>query len=70
MSDIKKKIDNVMYNTIFDFMVYDRREDEELYYGIIQKEIIDGNITIEEITTMFKKNMEIYMDSYKRVTNK
>lgn len=65
MSDIKKNIEDCIHDTVFDFLVYERRGDDILPYGKIQKEIIDGNISIDEIVSIFKKNMETYMNLYK-----
>ena len=37
------------------FLYYDRREDEELETGMIEKAVVQGDITVDEITDHFKK---------------
>ncbi len=40
-----------------DFLYYDRKEDEELPRGEIQKAVKDGIITIEEMSNAFKQHL-------------
>ena len=51
-------IEAVASDLMSDFMYYDRKEDEDLPVGAIEKAIEDGEITIEEILDIFKKQLE------------
>lgn len=54
---IKELILATIDDSISDFLYYDRKNDEELPRGAIQKAIADGGITIEEIIEQFKTSI-------------
>ena len=55
--DKKELILDTISDIIAKFLWYDRKEDEELPRGEIEKAIKDGLITIEEICEKFKKEL-------------
>jgi hypothetical protein len=58
MSDLTiKNIDYNIKDLIFDFLFYDRKEDEDLPLGAIEKAIEDGNFTSEDIVNLFRKHL-------------
>jgi len=50
---IKKEIENTIKDLVADFLYYDRKEDEDLPKGEIEKAIGSGVISIAEIITIF-----------------
>lgn len=42
---------------VSDLMYYDRKEDEDLPVGTIEELIQDGQITVEEIVSVFSKEL-------------
>ena len=54
MSETKDLILHAAFEAGTNFILYDRTEDETLPSGVIQEEIKKGNITIEEIASVFK----------------
>ena len=42
---------------VSDLLYYDRKEDEELPIGVIEKAVKDGDITVEQITETFKSKL-------------
>jgi len=51
---MKELILNTVEDLVSDFLYYDRKEDEELEVGMIEKAIVQNNITVNEITDHFK----------------
>jgi len=51
---ILKTVDDL----VSDFIYYDRKEDEELPSGEIEKAINNGDITVDEIVNCFKLKLE------------
>ena len=52
--EIKESILLTVDDLVSDFLYYDRKEDEELPRGEIEKAINNGDITIDEIVNYFK----------------
>jgi len=52
---MKEIIENTIEDLVSDFLYYDRKEDEELPKGEIEKAIKEGIITKEEIVNKFSK---------------
>ena len=48
-------IENTIEDLVYSFLYYDRKEDEELPVGSIQKALMDRLITQEEIINKFVK---------------
>ena len=40
------------------FLYYDRKEDEDLPIGVIEQTIRDGEITVDEIVSIFRQGIE------------
>lgn len=59
---MKKEIVNTVIDLVSDFLYYDRREDEALPVGAIEKAIENNEITSDEIINIFsdklKKSLE------------
>ncbi len=55
--DIKLIIKNTITDLVSQFLYYDRKEDEELRVGDIEKALIDNIITINEIGELFQKEL-------------
>ena len=55
---MKQIIKETIKDLVSDFLYYDRKEDFELPNGVIETEIDEGNLTINEIVTEFKLNLE------------
>lgn len=47
----------VVEDLVADFLYYDRKEDEDLPRGVIQKAIKDGSITQEQIIKKFAESL-------------
>ncbi|MEE9374509.1 MAG: hypothetical protein V3V00_15750 [Saprospiraceae bacterium] len=56
---MKEKILKTVSDLVADFLYYDRKEDEELPKGSIEKAIHDGEITIDEIVERFKSELTL-----------
>ena len=54
---MKQKIINTIDDVVSDFLYYDRKEDEELPRGAIEKAIKSGDITYGEIVERFKEQL-------------
>ena len=54
---LRQKILEVAEETGFNFMVYDRKEDEELSIGVIEYAIKKGIVTVADIATAFKSQL-------------
>lgn len=52
-----ENINNAIEDLVSDFLYYDRKEDEELKVGDIEKAIEKGEITIEQIVDKFKNRI-------------
>lgn len=52
-AELKKLIENTISDMAADLLYYDRKEDEELPVGAIERAVEDGIITKEEIISMF-----------------
>ena len=50
-------IDDLVTNLLY----YDRKSDEELPVGAIEKAIADGLISTDEIAAIFKRHLEDYI---------
>lgn len=66
---MKKLILDAVSDLVYDFLVYDREDDEELPRGSIQDAIKNGKITTDEIIEKFRQqfNQQI-KDEEKRNT--
>lgn len=58
MKDVKARIIGCVEDLVGAFLYYDRREDEYLPRGVIEKAISDGDISVDEITAQFRKVLE------------
>lgn len=56
--DLKEEILNTIDASVSNFLYYDRKEDEDLPRGAIEKALKDGTITMDEITERFKELLE------------
>jgi len=54
----KQLLEGYITDLISDFLYYDRKEDDDLPCGAIEKAIKDGEITIDDICNMFRKEIE------------
>lgn len=52
----------VIGNLVADFMYYDRKEDDDLPRGAIEKALATGVLTIDEIVETFREAMESSAD--------
>ena len=52
-----ENIENTIEDLVSDFLYYDRKEDEDLPVGVIQKAIKDGLITKEQIIKKFAESL-------------
>jgi len=52
-----ENINSAIEDLVSDFLYYDRKEDEELKVGDIEKAIEKGEITIEQIVDKFKNRI-------------
>jgi len=55
MKTMREHIMDTISDAVLDFFVYDRKEDDDLPVGAIEKEIEEGRITLEEIIAYFEK---------------
>lgn len=55
---VKNHIEARIDDLVCDFLYYDRKEDEDLPRGAIEKAITDGVTSAEEIVARFKKELE------------
>jgi len=55
---IKKIIIATISDLCSNFLYYDRKEDEYLSMDQLNKAVADGKITIDEMVTEFRKNLE------------
>lgn len=58
MEDVKARIIGCVEDLVGAFLYYDRKEDEDLPIGAIEKAISDGDISVDEITAQFRKVLE------------
>lgn len=58
MEDVKARIIGCVKDLVSAFLYYDRKEDEDLPIGAIEKAISDGDISVDEITAQFRKVLE------------
>lgn len=54
---MKQQILNAIDGAVSDFLYYDRKEDEDLPRGAIEKAIKSGDITYGEIVERFKEQL-------------
>ena len=58
---MNKIIEATIKDLVSDFLYYDRKEDESLPMGEIEKEIENGNLSVSDIVNVFecelKKNL-------------
>ena len=54
---MKDKIKSVISDTVLDLTYYDRKEDEELGVGDIEAAIKRGDISINEMTEWFRREL-------------
>lgn len=57
-SELKKKVLAIVSDLVGSFLYYDRKEDEEMPRGFIDKMVKSGGITIDEMVTEFRKHLE------------
>jgi len=56
---MKKIIAQTISDLVSDFLYYDRKEDEELPVGAIETEIKSGKLSIDDIVTKFREELEV-----------
>ena len=54
---MKEEILNTVSDLVGEFLYYGRKEDEDLPIGAIQKAINNGDISVEEIESMFSREL-------------
>ena len=54
---MKNTIENTLKDLVGAFLYYDRKEDEELPRGEIEKAIANGNVSIDEICQLFRNEL-------------
>ena len=52
-----ENINSAIEDLVSDFLYYNRKEDEDLKLGDIEKAIEEGEITIEQIVSKFKERI-------------
>lgn len=55
--DVKAKILGTVSDLVADLMYYDRKEDEELPPGRIEKAIVYQHITVDDIVDQFRQDL-------------
>jgi hypothetical protein len=60
----KEFLDEMISDTIADFLYYDRKEDENLPRGAIEAAVIAGEITVSEIIEMFRRHLEEGLNTF------
>lgn len=63
MTDLRKIIENTVKDCVTDLMCYDRKEDEELPIGEIERAIDTGIISAEDIVNIFKTELYSELDA-------
>ncbi len=56
-NNTKEAILGTVEDLVSGFLYYDRKEDEELPYGLIEQAIEDGLITVDEIVEYFRQKL-------------
>lgn len=54
---MEESIQNTVIDLVSNFLYYDRKEDEELGVGDIDKAVSDGVISVDEICSLFKEKL-------------
>ena len=54
----REHIMDIISDSVSDLLYYDRKEDEDLGVGDIEKAIKKGEITVEEIVTLFANELK------------
>jgi len=55
---IKENIIATISDLCSDFLYYDRKEDEDLSMKQLNKAVADGEVTVDEMVSEFRKNLE------------
>jgi hypothetical protein len=55
--ELKERILGAIEDSIAKLLYYDRKEDEDLPRGTIEKAIEDGVVTVDEIVELFRKEL-------------
>ena len=50
----KETVMNTINDTVCDLLIYNRKEDEELPIGEIERMVSEGEVTVEEIVNEFQ----------------
>jgi len=58
---MKKHIKNTISDLVSNFLYYDRKEDEDLPVGAIEKAVKSGEITKEEIISQFTEEIDKHL---------
>ena len=58
----KSMILGTIEDMISDFLYYDRKGDEELRVGDIDKAVRDGVVTVDEMVNKFREGLEKHLD--------
>ncbi len=53
-----KAVENTIDDLVSDFLYYDRKEDEDLPLGVIDRQIKEGSLSVDEIVHKFKEELE------------
>lgn len=58
---MKDLIKNLIHDSVMDFVVYDRKECEDLPRGAIEELIKNGELTVDEMVSEFKTQLEKHL---------
>jgi hypothetical protein len=53
-----EKIENTIIDMVSNFLYYDRKEDEELPVGAIEEAVRSGALSVDEIVSRFRTELE------------
>lgn len=53
-----KTIENNVKDLVAKFLYYDRKEDEDLELGEIERQLDNGELTVDEIVSVFRTELE------------
>ena len=53
----KEKLKDVVGDTVFKFLYYDRMEDDDIPVGAIEYAVMTGEVTFEELVSMFRSSL-------------
>ena len=60
-AELKKYLLGVVGDAVLDFMVYDRKDDEELPRGVIEDAVSRGVLSLDDLVQAFRTHMEEHL---------